>query len=173
MAKKNPHKFVGFFMFPIFFVLSYFCLFCLSFSSLPLLFDILKPKKVPTRRGLWRIFFYLKYSGTPKYRNMLGKFSPSLCFSPCASQQTENCLKYSGRPEYRNMFCNFCLQKVFSGMLQAIISNGMVNFLWPKMARLGPFSDPKNPPEKVYVGPPFASFPRKSIEHWIWAFVAK
>ena len=42
-----------------FFLLSYFCLFCLSFSSLPLLFDILKPKKVPTRWGLWHIYICL------------------------------------------------------------------------------------------------------------------
>ena len=33
--------------------------FCLSFSSLPLLFDILKPKKVPTRWGLWHIYIYI------------------------------------------------------------------------------------------------------------------
>ena len=47
MAKKNPHKFVGVFHVSHFFLLSYFCLFCLSFSSLPLLFDILKPKICP------------------------------------------------------------------------------------------------------------------------------
>ena len=29
----------------------------------------------------YAMHFYLKYSGTPKYRNRLGKFSPSLCFS--------------------------------------------------------------------------------------------
>ena len=33
------------------------------------------------------------------------------------------------------------------------------NFLWPKMARLGPRFHPQNPPEKVYVRPFFASFP--------------
>ena len=27
------------------------------------------------------VFFYLKYFGTPKYQNTLGRFSPSLCFS--------------------------------------------------------------------------------------------
>ena len=36
-----------------------------------------------------------------------------------------------------------------------------LNFLWPKMPRLGPLFDPKNPPEKVYVGPFLASFLRK------------
>ena len=43
-------------MFPsfIFFLLS--ALFCLSFSSLPLLFDILYSKIVPTRWGLWQIY---------------------------------------------------------------------------------------------------------------------
>ena len=50
MARKKTHKFVFFFfLFPFF-------SFCLSFSSLPLLFDILKPKKVPTRWGLWHKF---------------------------------------------------------------------------------------------------------------------
>ena len=35
-------------MFPSFFLLSYFCLFfCLNYSSLPLIFDILKPKICP------------------------------------------------------------------------------------------------------------------------------
>ena len=52
MARKNTNLW-EFFMFPsfFFFLLSVFV--CLSFSSLPLLFDILKPKKVPTRWGLW------------------------------------------------------------------------------------------------------------------------
>ena len=46
----------GVFLVSKLFLLSTFCLFCLSFSSLPLLFDILKRlKKVPTRWGLWQI----------------------------------------------------------------------------------------------------------------------
>ena len=37
-----------------------------------------------------------------------------------------------------------------------------LNFLWPKMARLGPPpSDPQIPPKKCYAGPIFAMFPRK------------
>ena len=36
--------------------------------------------------------FYLKYSWTPKYGNMLGNSLPA---GP-AQQTTENCLKYSG-----------------------------------------------------------------------------
>ena len=42
-------------MFPSFFFFLLSAFFFLSFSSLPLLFDILKPKKVPTRRGLWLV----------------------------------------------------------------------------------------------------------------------
>ena len=44
---KNPHKNVGFFMFPSFFFFLISAFFCLNFSSLPLLFDILKPKICP------------------------------------------------------------------------------------------------------------------------------
>ena len=58
--------------------------------------------------------------GSPKYRNMLGKFSPSLCFSA-----NIRLTKAFRRTEYRNMFCNF-LHKAFPGMLQVITSNGMV-----------------------------------------------
>ena len=51
------------FLFFLFFLLSAF--FCLSFSSLPLLFDILKPKKAPTRWGLWLFFrTFLRHSVT-------------------------------------------------------------------------------------------------------------
>ena len=39
--------------------------------------------------------------------------------------------------------------------------NNKLNFLWPKMARLGPRFQPQNPHEKVYVGPFFVSFPTK------------
>ena len=39
--------------------------------------------------------FYLKYSGTPKYGNMLGS---SLPVGP-AQETTENYLKYSGCPQ--------------------------------------------------------------------------
>ena len=38
--------------------------------------------------------------------------------------------------------------------------NYKLNFLWPKMARLGPLFWPKNPPEKVPVGRFLAFFPR-------------
>ena len=44
---------------------------------------------------------------------------------------------------------------------QAFVRTGL-NFLWPKMGRLGPSSwTPKIPPEKVYVGPLFALFPQE------------
>ena len=39
--------------------------------------------------------FYLKYSGTPKYGNMLGNSLPV----GSAQQTTENYLKYSGCPQ--------------------------------------------------------------------------
>ena len=53
MARKaRTHTYVGVFMFPSFFFFLLSAFFCLSFSSLPLPFDILKPKKVPTRWGL-------------------------------------------------------------------------------------------------------------------------
>ena len=57
--RKTPTNLWGFFMFPsfIFFLLSAFC--CLCFSSLPLHFDILNSKIVPTRWGLWHIYIYV------------------------------------------------------------------------------------------------------------------
>ena len=63
--KKNLHLW-GFFMFPgfFFFLLSVF--FCLRFSSIPLLFDILKPKRVPTRWGLWHIYIYIHPKRPPR-----------------------------------------------------------------------------------------------------------
>ena len=48
--EKPPQICGGFSCFQVF-LLSSFCLFCLSFSSLPLLFDILNSKIVPTRWG--------------------------------------------------------------------------------------------------------------------------
>ena len=65
--------------------------------------------------------FYLQYSGTPKYRNMLGKFSPSLCFS--ANRKLP---KVFGAPRIQEYVMQFLLQKVFPRILQVIISNGMV-----------------------------------------------
>ena len=64
-SKKRPEKHTqiyGEFHVSKFFLLSSFCLFCLSFASLPLLFDISKPKKVPTRWGLWHIFIVVSPS---------------------------------------------------------------------------------------------------------------
>ena len=46
MARKTPQLCGGFHV-SKFSLLSFFCLFCLSFSSLPLLFDILQPKRYP------------------------------------------------------------------------------------------------------------------------------
>ena len=47
IGQEKPHKNVGVFMFPSFFFFLLSAFFCLSFSSLPLLFDILKPKICP------------------------------------------------------------------------------------------------------------------------------
>ena len=43
--------------------------------------------------------------------------------------------------------------------------NNKLNFLWPKMARLGPPFDAKNPPEKVYVGPIFFCVLSQEMRH--------
>ena len=76
--------------------------------------------------------FDLKCSGTPKYRNMLGN---SLQAGP-AQQTKDDDLKYSGCPETRNMLlCILFLHKVFPGILEAIISNGLVLAI-PAYARL-------------------------------------
>ena len=44
-------------------------------------------------------------------------------------------------------------------MVRAGTKNNKLKFLWPKMARLRPPFRPKNPPEKVYVGPFLRPFP--------------
>ena len=46
-------------------------------------------------------FFYLKFSGTPKYGNTLGNYLP---VGP-AQQTTENYQQYSGCSEQRNVLC--------------------------------------------------------------------
>ena len=75
--------------------------------------------------------FYLKYSGTPKYGNMLGN---SLPVGP-TQETTGNCLEYSGCPQKRIMLCIIFFQKVFPGILQVIISNGMV-WAWDVVSHL-------------------------------------
>ena len=57
-GQKKTHICGGFSCFQVFFFF-FFLFFCLSFSSFPLLFDILKPKKVPTRWDLWHLFLCL------------------------------------------------------------------------------------------------------------------
>ena len=83
-SKKWPEKktqICGGFMFPSFFFSLLSAFFCLSFSSLPLLFDILKPKKVPTRWGLWLIFKRpkrgLKHFGhvSDRFSDLFSRFS--------------------------------------------------------------------------------------------------
>ena len=51
--EKPPQICGGFSCFQVFSSFFFLPFFCLIFSSLPLLFDILKPKKVPTGWGLW------------------------------------------------------------------------------------------------------------------------
>ena len=53
---------------------------------------------------------------------MLGRFSPSLCFS--ANRKLP---KVFGAPRIQEYVIHFFLHKVFPGILQVIISNGMVN----------------------------------------------
>ena len=58
--------------------------------------------------------FYLKYSGTPKYGNVIGNSLPV----GLAHQKTESYLKYSGLPQERNTLCiflKFRLRKVVPG----------------------------------------------------------
>ena len=55
IGKDNPPPPVGIFMFPSFFFFLLPAFFCLGFSSLPLLFNILKPKHLLTRSGLRHI----------------------------------------------------------------------------------------------------------------------
>ena len=57
--EQTPTNLCFFFMFPSFFFFLLSAFFCLSLSSLPLLFDILKPKKVHTKWGLWHIYIYI------------------------------------------------------------------------------------------------------------------
>ena len=53
--------------------------------------------------------FYLKYSGTPKYGNILGNSLPV----DAAQQTSQNYLKYSGCPQQRNILCIFFCIKYF------------------------------------------------------------
>ena len=73
--------------------------------------------------------FYLKYSWTPNYGNMLGN---SLPVSP-AQEATENYLKYSGCPQQRNMLRIF-LHIVCPGILHVIISNGRLHIINIRLA---------------------------------------
>ena len=84
------------------------------------------------------IIAYMIYLEGPEYPEYVMHFLPKVFQDPQISEyvrqilsqsvllSNQNCLKYPGRPEYRNMLCNFCLHKVFPGILQVIISNGMV-----------------------------------------------
>ena len=82
--EKPPQICGGFSCFPVFssFLFLPFC--CLSFSSLPLLFDILKPKKVPTRWGLWHKNQLANYFLTGYNYNYI-RNSRAKSFFACAS----------------------------------------------------------------------------------------
>ena len=73
-------------------------------------------------------FYYPKYSGTPKYRNMLGKFSPSLCVS--ANRKLP---KVFGAPGIQEYVLHCLLHKAFPGILQVIVRNGMVSQTFEKV----------------------------------------
>ena len=59
MAQKKTHTKCGGFHVSMFCLLSHFCLFCLIFSSFPLLLDFLKPKSGPLNEVIG-YFLYLK-----------------------------------------------------------------------------------------------------------------
>ena len=65
--------------------------------------------------------FYLKYSWTPNFGNMLGN---SLPVAP--AQQTPELPKTFGLSTIKEYVMHISLHKVFPGMLEVIISNGMV-----------------------------------------------
>ena len=69
--------------------------------------------------------FYLKYSGTPKYRNMLGNSLPDWASWSCPrnNRKLPKIFGLSTKKEY--VMHNF-LHEVFPGIFQVIISNGMV-----------------------------------------------
>ena len=69
--------------------------------------------------------FYLKYSGTPKYGNMLGNSLPDRAnwFCPRNNRKLPKIFGLSTIKEYD--MHNF-LHEVFPGIFQVIISNGMV-----------------------------------------------
>ena len=85
-------------MFPSFFFFPLTAFFCLSFSSLPLLFDILKPKKVPTRWGLWHIYIYIFFSDSRESSRLIlanrfrvPELNPLFCESRFGGPKRVNC----------------------------------------------------------------------------------
>ena len=69
--------------------------------------------------------FYLKYSGTPKYGNMLGNSLPDWASWSCPrnNRKLPKIFGLSTRKEY---VMHYFLHEVFLGIFQVIISNGMV-----------------------------------------------
>ena len=77
--------------------------------------------------GIMHIF-YLKFSGTPKCGNMLGKFSPSWS-CPTNNRKLPKIFGLSTMKEYVlciYIYIFFFLHNIVPGILQVIISNGMV-----------------------------------------------
>ena len=64
----------------------------------------------------------MKYSGTTRYRNMLGNSLPV----GLAQQTKENDLKYLGCQTKKEYVMHIFLHKAFPGILQVRISSGMV-----------------------------------------------
>ena len=82
--------------------------------------------------------FYLKYFLGPKYGNMLGN---SLPIGP-AQLTTETYLKLFGLSTIKEYVTHIFLHKAFPGILQVIISNGMVMLPPPQEEKWQTFSHP-------------------------------
>ena len=69
--------------------------------------------------------FYLKYSGTPKYGNMLGNSLPDWASWSCPRNNRKS-PKIFGFSTIKEYVMHHFLHEVFPGILQVIVSNGMV-----------------------------------------------
>ena len=69
--------------------------------------------------------FYLEYSGTPKYRNMLGNSLPDWASWSCP-RNNRKLPKIFGLSTIKDYVMHNFLHEVFPGIFQVIISNGMV-----------------------------------------------
>ena len=83
--------------------------------------------------------FYLKYSGTPKYGNMLGNSLPDWASWSCP-RNNRKLPKIFGLSTIKSYVIHNFLHEAFPGIFQVIISNGMVLGFpslgpWPQPSR--------------------------------------